>query len=339
MLTGASRAKIIEFHGFLNREIKIPRFVLYLFEPLLFPLALFGILTKEKYDIVHVQGHLLMFFLFIPTLKLKKAICWTLHDVHLGPSRTGLLGKLEIWYIRAWVQPSLLRTYADAIIVHGSLQKDQLCSKKVNPSKVYVIPRFDYKYILQGESTTDPKCSSVLKDYILVFGHIVPFKGIEVLINAAQVVWQTSKKNVNVVIAGSGNTSHIQKILTEEDRHHIFTRNEWIPSNEIHDLFTRSKFLVLPYIDASQSGVLSLSYTFSKPVIVSRAGSLSEYVEHGKRFIFDINNTEQLANYIILSLCTEIGNRAYQKACDQMSLEFCCRIVNSIYESIEPRKH
>jgi glycosyltransferase involved in cell wall biosynthesis len=155
---------------------------------------------------------------------------------------------------------------------------------------------------------------------------------------------QTSKKNVDVVIAGSGDISHIQKILTEEDRRHIFIRNEWIPSNEIHHLFTRSRFLVLPYIDASQSGVLSLSYTFSKPVIVSRAGSLSEYVEHGKTgFIFDVNNTEQLANYIIRLyeddyLCTEMGNRAYQKVRDQMSLELCCRMVNSIYENIELRR-
>jgi alpha-maltose-1-phosphate synthase len=261
--------------------------------------------------------------------------------VHLRPSRIGLLGKLEIWYVYGWVQPSLLRAYADAIIVHGSLLKDQLCSKKVNPSKVYVIPHFDYKYLLQGETTANPRGSTVLKDYILVFGHIVPYKGIEVLINAARIVWQRSMKNVDVVIAGSGDISHIQKILTEEDRRHIFIRNEWIPSNEIHDLFKRSRFLVLPYIDASQSGVLSLSYTFSKPVVVSRAGSLSEYVEHGKTgFIFEVNNTEQLANYIIRLyeddyLCTEMGNRGYQKVRDQMSLELCCRMVDSIYENIE----
>ena len=265
--------------------------------------------------------------------------------MRLRPSRIGFLGKLEIWYVHVWVQPSLLRTYADAVIVHGSLLKDQLCSKRVNPSKVHVIPHFDFKYLLQRESATNHKGNPALKEYILVFGHIVPYKGIEVLINAARIVWQISKKDVDIVIAGSGDTSHIHKILTEEDRRHVFIRNEWIPSNELRDIFTRSKFLVLPYIDASQSGVLSLSYTFSKPVIVSRAGSLPEYVEHGKTgFIFDLDNTEQFANYIMQlyedeHLCSAMGNRAYQKVCDQMSLELCCRLVNSIYESIGPRKH
>jgi starch synthase len=264
--------------------------------------------------------------------------------VCLRPSRTGLLGKLEIWYVRAWVQPSLLRSYADAIIVHGHLLKDQLCSKKVNPSKIYVMPHFDYRYLLRDESTTTPKGNSALKDYILVFGHIVPYKGIEVLIKAVRLVWQTSTKNVDVVIAGSGDISHIQNILTREDLRHIFIRNEWVPSNEIHDLFKSSKFLVLPYLEASQSGVLSLSYTFSKPVIVSGAGSLSEYVEHGKTgFIFEVDNTEELANYIIQlyedeHLSTEMGNRAYEKVCNQMSLELCCKMVNSIYDDIEHRK-
>ncbi|HET6717255.1 MAG TPA: glycosyltransferase family 4 protein [Nitrososphaeraceae archaeon] len=252
---------------------------------------------------------------------------------------------LEIWYVQICVEASLLRTHSDAIIVHGSLLKDQLISKKVKPSKIYVIPHFDYKYLLQAESATESKGSSILKDYVLVFGHLVPYKGIEVLIKAARVVWQTSKKNVLVLIAGSGDASHIQKILTEEDQRHIFVRNEWIPSNEINCLLTRSKFLVLPYTDASQSGVLSLSYTFSKPVIVSRAGSMSEYVEHGKTgFIFDVNDARQLASYIIQlyedeHLCSEMGIRAYQKACDQMSLESCCSMVNSIYENLELRKH
>jgi hypothetical protein len=72
--TGASQAKTIEFHGFLNKETRIPKIMWYLFQPLLFFLALFGILSEKKYDIVHVQGHLPMFFLFIPTLKLKKKL-------------------------------------------------------------------------------------------------------------------------------------------------------------------------------------------------------------------------------------------------------------------------
>jgi hypothetical protein len=61
VLTRASQAKTIEFHGFLNKETRIPKIVWLLIEPSLFFLALFGTLTEKKYDIVHVQGHLPMF--------------------------------------------------------------------------------------------------------------------------------------------------------------------------------------------------------------------------------------------------------------------------------------
>jgi hypothetical protein len=126
-------------------------------------------------------------FLIYSNSEIKKTICWTLHDVYLRPSRTGLLGKLEIWYVRACVQPSLLRSSADAIIVHDSLLKDQLCSKKVNSSKVYVISHSDYRYLVQDERSTTPKDNSALKDYIVVFVRIVPYKEIEVLINVVRV--------------------------------------------------------------------------------------------------------------------------------------------------------
>ena len=47
-------------------------------------------------------------------------------------------------------------------------------------------------------------------------------------------------------------------------------------------LFDRAWAVVLPYIEASQSGVLSMAYYFSKPVIVTNLPGLVEFVEDGK---------------------------------------------------------
>ena len=79
-----------------------------------------ALLAKTKYDIVHIQGHLPMFFLFIPFLKIKKKrIYWTLHDVELMPSYGGIKGRIEVIYIKISTQPILLKKYAHVIIVHG----------------------------------------------------------------------------------------------------------------------------------------------------------------------------------------------------------------------------
>jgi glycosyltransferase involved in cell wall biosynthesis len=174
----------------------------------------------------------------------------------------------------------------------------------------------------------------------LLFGSIKPYKGIDVLINAVKII---RKKRIgdnrfNILIAGRGDTSYFESLLTKEDYEYIHIRNEFIPNSEIPDLFRKAKFVVLPYTEASQSGVLSLAYTFSKPVIVSNTGSIGEYVEHGKTgFIFEPGDITQLADYIIELIennnkCIEMGKKAYQKMLQEMSLERCAEDLNGLYK-------
>ena len=65
--------------------------------------------------------------------------------------------------------------------------------------------------------------------------------------------------------------------------------------------------------------MIPLSYTFAKPVIESNLLSVTECVEHGKTSLnFDVNDSKQLANYIIdlfenNSKFTKMGTPAYQK--------------------------
>jgi glycosyltransferase involved in cell wall biosynthesis len=178
-------------------------------------------------------------------------------------------------------------------------------------------------------------------DYVLLFGKISPYKGIEVLIDAARIVKKSLVNNnkFNVLIAGEGDFSYFEKLLSKEDYEYIHILNKWIPSSEIPILFRRAKLLVLPYTDASQSGVISLAYTFSKPVIVSNVGSITEYIEHNETgFIFEAFNSTQLANYLVELIednckCIKMGNKANQKLLKEMSLEKCCQIINDLYIS------
>ena len=46
-------------------------------------------------------------------------------------------------------------------------------------------------------------------------------------------------------------------------------------------LFQESSVVVLPYVEATQSGVVPVAYTFAKPVVATGTGALAEAVEHG----------------------------------------------------------
>ena len=45
--------------------------------------------------------------------------------------------------------------------------------------------------------------------------------------------------------------------------------------------FDEASVVVLPYVEASQSGVVAISFAFGKPVVVTNVGSLPEVVDHG----------------------------------------------------------
>ena len=352
-LTGAAKEKAIKFH-WIGKKLSSGRFsptLLLVIRPLMLYSILFKALTRTKYGIVHIQGHLPMFFLFIPFLKLKsKKICWTLHDVHLRPSSEGLRGKIEIFYMKLVTQPRLVKKYSDSIIVHGSLLKKMLESKGNHYHKIHVIPHIDYRYLLDynyNNSSLGGLNDNIIsshKDYVLLFGRIKPYKGIDILINAAKIVNRKindddddNNSRLLVLIAGKGDPSYFENLLTKEEYQYIHIYNKFIPNYQISDLFNKARFVVLPYVDASQSGVIPLAYTFSKPVIVSNVGSLAEYVDHGKTgFIFEAGNSSQLADYIIQLLkdkskCLEMGKRGYEKMMEEMSLERCCSIINAIY--------
>jgi starch synthase len=276
-----------------------------------------------------------MFFLFIPFLRLKgRPIFWTLHDVQLRPSAAGIRGKLELLFMKTISQPSILARFADSIFVHGSLLKEELILRGVDQNKILVIPHPDYRYLLTDNNNSHFSES----EYVLLFGSIKPYKGIDIFIKAARIVREKAGPNFKVLIAGRGDISYFENLLNKQDLEYICLRNEFIPNSELPHIFKKAKFVVLPYTSASQSGIVPLAYTFSKPVIVSSVGSLGEFVVHDETgFIFERGNIDQLANYMIKLLednskCIEMGKKGHQKMLREMSVERCCEILNGVYK-------
>jgi len=356
-VTGATRQKEIKFNyinkilpkGYSSAKGIIRVFIMFF--------ILFDVLLRSKYDIVHIQDYIPAFFLFIPLLKIKrKRICWTLHDLDVFSLwqrlfTTGMNGRLQILFRKLVTQPSLVAKFADIILVHALSHKEHLVAKNVAENKIHVIRQFDYQYLLElSNKISDTSSHDLVLDnnYILFFGNIAPWKGIDTLVEAARIAKNKIGQDFNVVIAGKPypgfDSIQFFENINNEDKKFINVINRYITSNEIADLVSKSSFLVLPYDDFfqySSSGVIPLSYTFAKPVIVSNVASLVEYVDNGKTgLIFDVKDSEQLANCIIelienKSKCLEMGQNAYQKMVKEMSLDVCCNRIIDIYNRIK----
>ena len=81
--------------------------------------------------------------------------------------------------------------------------------------------------------------------------------------------------------------------------------NEFVPNEEVSKYYQISDVVILPYLSATQSGILNVAYGFNKPVIVTDVGGLAEFVEQGKTgFVIKPNSVEAIVkgygNYLNL---------------------------------------
>lgn len=136
-----------------------------------------------------------------------------------------------------------------------------------------------------------PECKSVLpqelkeeEGYYLFFGRIDKYKGIERLVQAFENI---EKQNDRLVIAGKGDLPEETLEMIRQDNRITYI-NRFIEDEEMVYLYRHCLCVVLPYIEASQSGVLPIAYHFNKPVIVSNLPGLVENVDENKTgFVFE----------------------------------------------------
>src|SRR5690606_38051024 len=155
-------------------------------------------------------------------------------------------------------------------------------------------------------------------DFVLFFGRIWEYKGLEYFIRAANIV-HVSMPNVRFCIAGTGES--LDKYLKEIDNPgRCLIINERIPVGKVGKLFEQASIVVLPYIEATQSGVIPIAYAYGKPVIASRVGGLPNIVvDNETGFLVEPRSAEQIAERIIFLLQNpqerkRMGDSAYSYA-------------------------
>ena len=114
--------------------------------------------------------------------------------------------------------------------------------------------------------------------YILFFGTIRPYKGVDILIKAFSKSNCTSR-GVKLVIAGKDIDGNILHDNHESD---IIILNRYIENGELATLISNSLFAVLPYKSATQSGVTKSAIALDKPMICTNVGNLPNEVIDGR---------------------------------------------------------
>lgn len=157
------------------------------------------------------------------------------------------------------------------------------------------------------------------KFVFLNFGRIEPYKGIDILIEAFHRLGE-NYSNVFLIIAGQGNlsTGTVHRLRNLEDKGQAMFINRFLKDSEIKALIDLSKVVVLPYLDATQSGIVSTVIHYGKPLIVTHVGALLEQTKYGTGALIvppnDAMNLYRAMEFILKS------ENVYEIMCEEVKL-------------------
>lgn len=134
------------------------------------------------------------------------------------------------------------------------------------------------------------------KKYILFFGFIREYKGLDWLLEA-MADKRIVAAGIELIAAGEYYNKDVEAannsiIATHNLQSRVHLTTDFIPNSEVRYYFSAADLVVQPYKHATQSGITQIAFHFEKPMVVTNVGGLAEVVPDGKvGFVAEPNPT------------------------------------------------
>ena len=250
-----------------------------------------GMLKKQKFDVVHVEWALIhkidIFFLKKMRKMGVKKLVYTSHNVipHVN-------GEQHVEELRE------LHKYFDNILVHGidikkeylsyfPEDRDKLC---IQYHGVHFTQQTEYSISNVSEDLINfiKKCDGRLCIFV---GNIFFNKGTDRVIN----YWLENENNSGnrLLIAGAYTNAYKeledQKEIIEQKDNILFVPR-FLNDDEFAYVVSKSQIVTIPYRHASMSGIVYSAAAFSKTIVYTDTGAISEYVGPNCGFVSENND-------------------------------------------------
>jgi D-inositol-3-phosphate glycosyltransferase len=170
----------------------------------------------------------------------------------------------------------------DGLVAQSKNVLDDVHSYNLNiPVKLSPHPVFDNF----GEGLKREEALDLLKldhgpRYILFFGFIRDYKGLDILLKALS-DQRITRLNIKLIVAGEFYTDPQPYLNIIEDlklKEKVILKTNFIADNEVKIFFSCADLVVQPYKHATQSGVTQIGYHFNKTMLVTNVGGLPEMI-------------------------------------------------------------
>lgn len=203
------------------------------------------------------------------------------------------------FFMQMWLQRALCRR-ADAVAALTAHVGDRLLGQKLaGPQGRPLIrlhhPPMQYTF---APHTSAPQSFAPHQHNgtgtfrLLSFGRLLPYKGLDLLADSLKLLG--SRPELHVRVVGSGPESPELSVLRGLPG--VTVENRWVPEAEVGALFSWADAVVLPYREASQSGVAAVALAAHRYVIATNVGGLEEQLNSEPLAILCEPNAGSLAN-------------------------------------------
>ena len=282
-------------------------------------------LRRFRPDVIHVQE----VYKCIPTwandvLRYSIPLVLTAHD---PVPHSGLLDRRAAAALPCRAR---LRAHADCVIVHGDRLRNEWTEREPDfSSRLASVP---HGVLGSGVATTlaDPST-------FLFFGRMEAYKGLEFFLEAGKLVVERGFEP-RLIVAGTGSDLDVHRARIGK-MPWVELVDRRIDADEIPHLFARSSAVVLPYTDATQSGVSAMAFGFGRPVISTNVGGLPDVVRDGYNgLLVPPKDAEALAEAMLrLIVNDDLRKRLTSGASDfgssELSWDLIARQTSVVYES------
>lgn len=222
-------------------------------------------LRLNKIDVVYSpMFHLWNFLISKYFFKYRIKYLFTVHDAKLHPGENSFI--LRLIY-------NLSVKTANGYLTLTKTVKSQLLKDKYFRNKKIYVARFGNIENINNIKKLEKKKGMKF----LFFGRILEYKGIHNLLIAFS-KFNKDYPNSTLHIVGRGDVSKYLKLILKNKN--IYLINNWISEKSFNTFFRDFHVCVLPYIEASQSGVIPLMFSLGIPVIITPVGGLNEQVKN-----------------------------------------------------------
>ncbi|MBO6089762.1 MAG: glycosyltransferase [Lachnospiraceae bacterium] len=234
----------------------------------------------------------------------------------------------------------------DGFIVHSLSDEKDLLSIKSDVNKCFnPIPSFN-AFRIKNTPINEARREIVEKDgfdikentpLLLFFGFVREYKGLKHLLNSMPLIIE-KMGNCKLLVVGSfgdDKQDYLDMIEKNGVSASVFLKDTYTPDDEVEKYFAAADIVVLPYEDATQSGIVQIAYGFEKPVLVTNVGGLPDVVTNDKTgYVVEPKNPEAIYKAVLDYFSNnrfEEFNEEIKKEAFRFSWEHMTESIDSLF--------